>query len=324
MQNGEYSSITLRGPAQEAVLTAVRELRQAAFVSPTRDGVTVVYPEDETPEGAALWLAARLSRKLGCAAWQVTASEETLTWALFEAGDWTDTYDAAPGVRTGEELPPAGGDAQRLCRALRAPEDAAAEVAPMLRAAPLDEDFGFLHGGERHAEIADALGLPLLDYATGFRALDHGHTAAPGTPPVGEMTLLRPVPPLALLRFDLVRPLSDVDTEDLLEWLYGDATGTRGEPMGNPLGTPDTLRDAIVAALPEVDATHPTWLTTSGDGFALDFALGPGDTARDHVTVLLSAEPRAAAAARERLVALGRATGWAALDPQRGVLLTPS
>lgn len=314
-----YVSILLHGAGQDAVLDSLRALAQAAFVSPTREGFTVVYPEDED---AAPWLASRLSRALECPAWHVEADDLALTWALFESGDWTDAYDSAPGLLSGEDAPPSGGDAVRLCGALGRPADAASDIAPILRAEPLDEDFGYLHGAERHEQVVDALGLPpQLDYALGFRALERGE-AGSGATPVADLTLVRPPSPLSVRRYDLVSPLPGAADEDLLAWLYGDVSGTLGEPMGRSLGTPEAIRAAISGALPESDVARPAWLLTPGGDFALDFALGPDLGERDHVTVYVSAsEPAGLRTALARLEALAAAAaGWRALHPEQGAL----
>src|SRR5262245_35082797 len=117
-----FTNITLSGPSQDEVASALRAERRSAFVSRTTNGRTVVFDEASEEQGAAQGeLAARLSKRFECAALAALVHDsDFLMMDLFESGRAIDRYNSAPSYFEGDGDPdelPAGGDAAVLCRA---------------------------------------------------------------------------------------------------------------------------------------------------------------------------------------------------------------
>ena len=161
-----YANIVLFGPDQERVVAAVS--KRNAVVSPTWNGYTLVADEEfeSHDEERMRRIGIELSQKLDCPVMIVAEfDDDVLNYDLVEGGQLTDRYNSEPDYFdfAGEHIPPRGpegGDARRLCAALKRPE-ARLEVEAILR-----RHGTGLSAPERHAELAKALGMP--SYAVGF------------------------------------------------------------------------------------------------------------------------------------------------------------
>jgi hypothetical protein len=164
-----YTTITLRGPDREHILSQLRQDGRQAYVSPTIAGCTVVYDadcDDQDTEVIAT-AAARLSATLECPALAVLNHADELLWyALYDAGRLVDTYDSNPDwfVSAVPAASPAGGDPARLCAAFDCPH--VEQVARILRESNTAD--AFLFAVHRHQDLARALGLPELSVGFGY------------------------------------------------------------------------------------------------------------------------------------------------------------
>jgi hypothetical protein len=94
-----YTSVTLKGPTQEQVIAYLHERGRDAYVSPTIQGVTVVY--DHACEGQDTDLiqavTAGLSDTFECPALAALLHDDDdfLYW-LFRSGRLADEYNSQP------------------------------------------------------------------------------------------------------------------------------------------------------------------------------------------------------------------------------------
>lgn len=162
-----YSNITLRGASQQQVVQAAAEAGMTCYVSPTDQGLTVVYDARCEDEPDALRPVTRwLSRRLGCAAWGVYVFDsDVFTYVLCRGGEVLDAYHSRPGYPNATE-PPRGGDAAVLCREMQLKPADAAEVERILRSTR--EENEYLFAERRHGDVMLELGHPDLAYTFRF------------------------------------------------------------------------------------------------------------------------------------------------------------
>lgn len=171
---GFYTNYTLRGPSQNAVASALAGRK--AIVSPESSGCVVAYDEksDDQDGEAIAALASQLSGTLHCPVLAVLDHDDDILWyQLYEDGKLTDEYDSTPGYfdPSAEPSAPAGGDAQRLCRAFGATDVAAVEA--ILRKSTFDDD-GYAFAHERHADLVRALGIPEFAVLQAYASFERG------------------------------------------------------------------------------------------------------------------------------------------------------
>lgn len=149
-----------------------------AFVSPTVDGVTVVFEEQcDTQDDLILKaLTKDMTQRFQCAGLAVlNHDDDILMYALFDGGKQVDEYNSNPGYFEGEARPPKGGDAEALCR-LFGRNEAIAQVQEILREDSASELFVF--AVMRHEKLMTALGLPSFGVGMGFTYLSRGEVPA--------------------------------------------------------------------------------------------------------------------------------------------------
>jgi hypothetical protein len=164
-----YANLTLRTDDATAVARALAELGRDAYVAPAESGAVVVFDRaaEEGPREVAQ-LAARLTRRLGCAGLAVIVADDDVLWyALHHRGDAVDEYDSCPGYGTRAEKAPSGGDARRLCAAFGAAGREEAVRVILHESAPTFET-------DRHGALVEALGLPPVAVGTGYGYVTHG------------------------------------------------------------------------------------------------------------------------------------------------------
>ncbi len=172
-----YTNVTLRGPGQESVAEYLAGRNRQVLVSPTVRGVTLIY--DALTESQEPRLLTNLARELSgyfeCPALAALNHDDDVLWLQLSVdGRLVDGYTSAPGYFSGDaSTAPEGGDAEALCEAFDAP-DAIRQVERILRRE--QGIAGFFAAAQRHAELAEALGIPPALVTTGYRYLTHGET----------------------------------------------------------------------------------------------------------------------------------------------------
>ena len=171
-----YANITLQGPTQEDVATALREQGVRAYVAPTVRNATVVFHEDMAGQEQ---LAAELSARFECPALVVMSyGEGILLYTLFVNGARADAYVSTPheDLDLVEDAPV--GSAQLLCETFGR-EKAIVGVERILRRVTNPTNPLTL-AANRHGELARALNLPQFAAGAGFRDIEVGEM--PGGP----------------------------------------------------------------------------------------------------------------------------------------------
>ena len=172
-----YTNFTVRGGAQEQVVSALRSKQRRAFVSPLINNMVVVYDaeSDEQKTDVIDRLGRDLSATFDCAVIAVlNHDDDILCYWLFQSGQLLDDYNSAPNYfeSVADPCGPAGGDVMKLCRTCAstvAPE----RVEAILRKSALEEG-GFLFQIDRHQALAEALGLPECSVGLGYTYLERG------------------------------------------------------------------------------------------------------------------------------------------------------
>lgn len=178
-----YTSITLKGPTQEHVIAYLRERGRDAYVSPTMQGVTVVY--DHACEGQDTDLiqamTGDLSGAFDCPALAALLhDDDVFMYWLFRSGRLADEYNSEPAYwDDSRPSEPSGGDPRAICAAFGA-ERAEPEVEAILRSAwGVDKDEwppgDYLGAEVRHQALARALGLPPYCYSMGYASIGFGN-----------------------------------------------------------------------------------------------------------------------------------------------------
>ncbi len=177
-----YTNMTVYGTSRDAVLAFLRNVDIPAFVSPERDGYTVVFERglDEQDPMAIETLGCFLTEELACPALTAVLHDDDVLYLwLFQNGKLLDRYDSSPAYfdSTSDHRPPEGGDAQLICGAFgrfnRWPR-----VEHLLRADLLEGELPEVRGEqERHVAIAAELGHPFYVAGLGYSAIAGGYVA---------------------------------------------------------------------------------------------------------------------------------------------------
>lgn len=169
-----YVNYTVKGPGQQAVAKALTG--RSAIVTPQRDDCVVAFDEQSDNQDSEIIanLACDLSRELRCPVLAVLNHDDDILWyQLYLSGQLADEYDSCPSYFDPDAEPsgPAGGDAQKLCATFGSSN--VAEVERILRKSSFDED-GYTFAVERHADLAQALGLPTFAVGGGYAYVSDG------------------------------------------------------------------------------------------------------------------------------------------------------
>jgi hypothetical protein len=171
-----YTNITLAGPSQHEIAGSLQAIDRQSIVSPTRDGMTIVWDcASEAQDESGYRLAAHLAAKFRCVSLAVMVhDDDVLYYRLYSSGNELDRYDSSPGYFTGLSTPPSGGDAKAICEAFHAPQ-ARAQVQQLLHAGMNNAgESKYVFEMDRHKDLVDALKLPDWSVATGFKYLMQG------------------------------------------------------------------------------------------------------------------------------------------------------
>lgn len=181
-----YHNVILKGPAQDQIVAHLDGQKQAAFVSPTLDGLTFVYAPDE------VWSAPAedLSHAFHCLAlFSSVYDSDVFEYILYDDGRRIDAYISAPDYGDGEnwednrdavEEPtpqptPASGDARLLCASFgveSAVEQVEAILHPSDESTVRDSAMGAFY---QHWALAETMGWPPDACIT-----DYGHLESQG------------------------------------------------------------------------------------------------------------------------------------------------
>ena len=178
-----YTNITVKGPKQEDVVAYLRQEGRNAYVSPTVGRRTAVADEQcETQNIHVLSrVTAGLARRFNCPAVAVLVHDGlVLSYILYDGNNLVDVYDSSPNYLVPEKgpVPPSGGKPQVLCELFGVPQ-AVKTVDEILRSNPL-RDPRYRYAIDRHAALADALGIPNFVIGVGYNYLQAKGTQTPG------------------------------------------------------------------------------------------------------------------------------------------------
>ena len=175
-----YTNFTVRGPAQEQVVDALRTRHRQAFVSPAVNEMVVIYDAecDQQNADVIVALGRDLSAALACPILGVlNHDDDILCYWLFQRGELLDEYNSCPDyfeptLYGQAPAAPAGGDVGKLCSVF-ATTIPPQELEAILRA-PSSKEGGFMFQMERHIALAQALGLPEFSVGAGYQYLEQG------------------------------------------------------------------------------------------------------------------------------------------------------
>jgi hypothetical protein len=175
-----YVNYTLRGPSQQAVVSALKGRR--ACVTRQQDGCVLAFDEgsEDQSKSKIAALGECLSRDLACTVWAIcNHDDDILRYLLYQDGALIDEYNSCPGYFEEDgEIEPAGGDAKALCAAFGAKEEDVAVVDRILRnSTSTGERYVFAF--QQHEDLCKALGLSDWSVGTGYVSISRGE------PPLG-------------------------------------------------------------------------------------------------------------------------------------------
>jgi hypothetical protein len=156
-----YTNITLRGPSQDDVFSALEDRSYRAFVVPTRNGLTVIYEKDceDQDTNDLTHLGEYLTGRLDCVGLAVLNHDDDVLWLrLFDSGKSVVEYVSRRG---------SGSGAWALCRAF-----GRWFAWPLLW--PLMRIPYFLFEVYRHLTICALLGIPRWSVGLGYRYIEEG------------------------------------------------------------------------------------------------------------------------------------------------------
>lgn len=160
-----YTNITLRGPDQTKILAFLREQNRNAYVSPTVNGMTIIFDEESDEQDVDILdtLTRDFSEALSCTGLGVLNHDDSMLWlGLYHKGQHLSEFDSSERLGTRpSSFPGAFGVSGKIFRTwliLNTPH------------------FLFLLETTRHAALANLLDLPRWAVGWGYRDLHEGGT----------------------------------------------------------------------------------------------------------------------------------------------------
>jgi hypothetical protein len=178
-----YANLTVYPPHREALLDTLRRLNRTAFTSPTVDGYTVVFDQDNDNQDFddIQRLGCEVTGGLSCAGLAAVLHDDDVLYLwLFRDGEVQDHYNSLPQYfdPKAEPGPPIGGNGKLFCEAFDRAEHHE-QVERLLRANLLKAELPEIPGElERHRAIAEELGIPPLVAGLGYGAIAAGYLPA--------------------------------------------------------------------------------------------------------------------------------------------------
>lgn len=185
-----YNHVTLKGPTQDDIATALHGEEFAAELSPTVRGITIAYVQK-----ARSGLGQSLSGRFRCPSLEVQIEDsDVMHYWLHDSGVLVDKYDSRPGYygdepqndvpKPEDDVPednrdfrypkPIGGSADLLCSIFDA-QDRIIDVEAVLRHInywPANAASSPWEPQERHERLVTALGLPVFSADMMFWSMD--------------------------------------------------------------------------------------------------------------------------------------------------------
>jgi len=159
-----YSNITVKGSTKDAVISELKVLKRKAFVTLAINNFIVIYDaecEEQVPRVLSQ-LSVDLSKSLKCPLISfMNHDDDILIFEVYKDGILIDEYNSCPGYFEGEETPPQGGDAGKICVTFGLTRDQY-DIETILRS----QNYTFAF--ERHEALAKSIGLPLLSVGYGY------------------------------------------------------------------------------------------------------------------------------------------------------------
>lgn len=168
-----YTNIVIVEPRADPVIAALERAGRNAFVA--NDGrVTIIYDErcDDQDLHELERLAAALASELGLPTLAVCNHDDDVLWYALADEYGVDRYNSWPGYFDEGGDTPEGGDARRLCMAFGV-RDREEDVAALLEE-PHDRIGMEI---DRHAQLAELLGIPADAALLGYRYVSRGELA---------------------------------------------------------------------------------------------------------------------------------------------------
>lgn len=154
-----YQNVTVFGAEREAIASVLRDLALAAYITPTRSGVTVVFPQRgdawDSPDAAAD-VAGSLSHRLGCPTLVAGVfDDDIVVLSLFEGLERTFEYNSSERRIA------------HLAR-LRRAAGGRGSLALLWLVLKLPHMLPYFIESFRHLHVLKVLGLPLWSFAIGY------------------------------------------------------------------------------------------------------------------------------------------------------------
>ena len=167
-----YVNFSVKRDDPRQIVAALKRAGRKAVVTPSINGFVVVYEQktDTQDTEAIEQVGSLLSRDADAPVLAVlNHDDDVLCYWLFEKGHLADSYNSCPDYfgEADEEQSSAGGDATLLLETLGA-ACSADELEAILRS---DDD---VFAADRHARLAEELGLPSCTVGFGYDYLENG------------------------------------------------------------------------------------------------------------------------------------------------------
>ncbi len=310
-----YDSITVKGPEQAQIAAFLEAMGQSAFLTPTRDSVTVVACRDlQTSQG---FLAHRLSKELICTVWCVLVHDsDVMHYSLYQKGSLVDDFNSDPGWGWSDEYIPArGGNAEALCAAFGANDTETIEKARKLLTVPkspttvagFDTDWeargGYAFAEQRHADLVTALGLPELPYDAEYGDFETGILSVGFSSE--ELAHVAGKPERPYRQYIVVAVPEDMDAYDVFEQIVEQSN----PDFAYKLGARTEVRNKLQSLVPEADFSDRKYGWFEGEGYALEFDFGSLEIAT-HLILLIYDDYESGLPIFERICI---STGWRAM-----------
>jgi hypothetical protein len=166
-----YTTATTYGPTQEQVVAEVKSIK--TYVAPTKDKFTVFYPDTMSINPFEISkIFSSISKSLSSPLFVASVYDsDVFFYELWENGNLVDRYVSDPSAfGEGDSRKPQGGDANKLCVMFSCKDSE--KLEKILHTERTSGAYGFEE--DRHAEVAEELGLPDHSVGYGYTYIQNG------------------------------------------------------------------------------------------------------------------------------------------------------